>query len=255
MPNKTERQQLTDEFIEAITITKLLDALSEDSESEDLTDQEDDVDEDLAHATTPISELLLLGLISIHRHRYLNERRDIPKSTETLHLLLNIWKLERPEFFRSYLRVTPATFDVLLTAIEDDDIFQNNSELAEQFPVAWQLAVALYRFGHFGNGVSVRKVGLTFGLGFGTVVKSTKRVIIALCRDKLRKTCIRWPNAAEKEDVKVWVEEQSFVGWRDGWVMVDGTLVLLFARPAHFGNSWFDRKSNYSLNVQVCALS
>jgi hypothetical protein len=34
--------------------------------------------------------------------------------------------------------------------------------------------------------------------------------------------------------------------------MVDGTLVPLFMRPGFFGNTWFDRKSNYSMNVQVC---
>lgn len=36
--------------------------------------------------------------------------------------------------------------------------------------------------------------------------------------------------------------------------MVDGTLVPLFMRPGFFGNTWFDRKSNYSLNVQVSCI-
>jgi hypothetical protein len=33
--------------------------------------------------------------------------------------------------------------------------------------------------------------------------------------------------------------------------MVDGTLVPLFEKSHHFGEGYFDRKSNYSLNVQV----
>ncbi|KIK17976.1 hypothetical protein PISMIDRAFT_30623 [Pisolithus microcarpus 441] len=33
--------------------------------------------------------------------------------------------------------------------------------------------------------------------------------------------------------------------------MVDGTLVPLYACPAFFGNSWYDHKSNYSLNVLI----
>jgi hypothetical protein len=33
--------------------------------------------------------------------------------------------------------------------------------------------------------------------------------------------------------------------------MVDGSLVPLYARPAFYGNVFFDRKSNYSMNVQV----
>ena len=33
--------------------------------------------------------------------------------------------------------------------------------------------------------------------------------------------------------------------------MVDGTLIPLHVRPGFFGNVFFDRKSNYSMNVQV----
>ncbi|KAI5884959.1 uncharacterized protein SCHCODRAFT_01110332, partial [Schizophyllum commune H4-8] len=42
---------------------------------------------------------------------------------------------------------------------------------------------------------------------------------------------------------------------RDGWLTVDGTLVPLYCRPGHFGNTFYNRKSNYSLNVQVCLYS
>ncbi|KAJ7194201.1 hypothetical protein GGX14DRAFT_404829 [Mycena pura] len=134
-PNKYERQQLTDELVEVIALTRLLESLGD---TEDSDDQDDALDNELA--PTPISELLLMGLVSIHSHRYPNDWRNISKSTETLQLLLNVWKLQ-PEFFRSYLCITPATFDVLLIAIEDDVVFQNNSELAEQFPVPWQLGM------------------------------------------------------------------------------------------------------------------
>jgi len=33
--------------------------------------------------------------------------------------------------------------------------------------------------------------------------------------------------------------------------MVNGTLVPLFMHPGFLGNTWFDWKSNYSMNVQV----
>ncbi|KIK79565.1 hypothetical protein PAXRUDRAFT_769110 [Paxillus rubicundulus Ve08.2h10] len=33
--------------------------------------------------------------------------------------------------------------------------------------------------------------------------------------------------------------------------MVDGTLVLLYSHPSFYGNSWYDHKSNYSMNVQI----
>ena len=36
--------------------------------------------------------------------------------------------------------------------------------------------------------------------------------------------------------------------------MVDGTLIPLYVRPHWYGKSYFDRKNDYSLNVQVRVL-
>jgi hypothetical protein len=62
---------------------------------------------------------------------------------------------------------------------------------------------------------------------------------------------VRMPTPSEKERAKAWVEAHSCKGWRNGWCLVDGTLVLLFDRPYWFGESYFDCKCNYSLNIQV----
>jgi hypothetical protein len=62
---------------------------------------------------------------------------------------------------------------------------------------------------------------------------------------------VRMPTPSEKERAKAWVEAHSCKGWRNGWCLVDGTLVPLFDRPYWFGESYFDRKCNYSLNIQV----
>ncbi|KAG2350051.1 hypothetical protein BDR05DRAFT_833981, partial [Suillus weaverae] len=53
------------------------------------------------------------------------------------------------------------------------------------------------------------------------------------------------------EQAKEWVEEASCPAWQHGWLMVDGTLVPLYQHPGFYGNTWFDRKSNYSMNVQL----
>ena len=57
----------------------------------------------------------------------------------------------------------------------------------------------------------------------------------------------------EKEAEKRWMDEHmGFVGeWRDGFVMYDGTIVVLFSRPGKDGDAYYTRKSNYGLNVQV----
>ncbi|KAF8581773.1 hypothetical protein K439DRAFT_1647802 [Ramaria rubella] len=59
-------------------------------------------------------------------------------------------------------------------------------------------------------------VRLWAGLGYGTVDKCTRRVMTA-----------------------VW------------WLMVNGTLVPLFAQLGFYGNTWYNQKSNSSLNVQL----
>ena len=61
------------------------------------------------------------------------------------------------------------------------------------------------------------------------------------------------PTAAEKEWEKCWIDEHlGFKGtWREGWVMYDGTIVPLYAKPAVNGEAYFTRKSNYGLNLQV----
>jgi len=62
---------------------------------------------------------------------------------------------------------------------------------------------------------------------------------------------LHWPNDAAREHAKAWVAENSCDAWRNEWLVVDGSLVPLYACPAFFGNVFFDCKSNYSLNVQV----
>jgi hypothetical protein len=59
------------------------------------------------------------------------------------------------------------------------------------------------------------------------------------------------PGSEEREAAKEWVEAKSCNGGRGGWIMVDGTLIPLYTKPSEYGNCYYDRKSNYSINVQV----
>ena len=129
-------------------------------------------------------------------------------------------------------------------------VFHKNSQNAQHL-VAKQLAIALYHFGHFGNAASTLKVALWSGVGYGTVDLIIKRVMTAVCWESFQHRTLHWADESEKEAAKMWVEENSCPAWRDGWLMVDGTLVPLFAHPGFYGNTWYDRKSNYSMNVQV----
>ncbi|KIJ93235.1 hypothetical protein K443DRAFT_125668 [Laccaria amethystina LaAM-08-1] len=140
-------------------------------------------------------------------------------------MLLTQYKTGFPDIFCSYLRITPECFDSLLESIQHHEAFQNNSN-NPHMPIERQLAIELYRFGHFGNGLSTLKVALWAGVGYGNVYE-------------------------QMQEAKDWVEANSFPAWHKGWLMVDGTLIPMFQCPHHFGSAYFDRKSNYSENVQI----
>lgn len=172
----------------------------------------------------------------------------VEKSTQ-LSLVLGSYKFNNPDRFRMHLRVIPPTFDALVVALEDHPIFWNNSN-SQQFPVPVQLAVALYRFGHYGNAASVASVAQWAGISDGAVVDCTRRVCVAVLA--LHDDVIRWSTPPEKEEAKHWVEKESCAAWRGGFCMVDGTTIPLFQKPGFHGEAYFDRKSRYSLNAQVC---
>lgn len=257
MPRETERQALADVLLDMILVQRMRESaqildreLLEDSDSESDSGSSSSSDSD----TTPSLFSTLVGwFANLYSRRYINDRVKIQKSGAQLYLTLNVWKDERPEIFRHLLRLSPSTFELLLASIQDNIVFQTDSPVAgnEQLAVQQQLAIALYKFGHYGNGASTMDVALWAGVGFGTMGVCIRRVIAAICGSKFRRSAIRWPTEEEKEEAKIWVEDASCPAWRDGWVMVDGTLIPLYARPSFFGTSFFDRKSNYSLNLQV----
>lgn len=208
-----------------------------------------DSDSDLDDEYMSSIALIHAALTIIVANRVLWPATGVKKRGQ-LSLVLANFRLHDPLCFRRNLRVSPATFDALVTRIQNHSIFETNGlGLTRQFPVAWQLAIALYRFGHYGNAASVEAVAQWAGISAGSVVKCTRRVIVAC--NSLHDEVVRWPTADDKEEAKQWVESVSCPAWRDGFCMVDGTLVKLAEKPGHHGEAYFDRKSNYSLNVQV----
>ncbi|KAF7319715.1 DDE Tnp4 domain-containing protein [Mycena kentingensis (nom. inval.)] len=146
--------------------------------------------------------------------------------------------------------MTPYCFDILLELICDHPVFTNNSN-NPQAPVEEQLAVTLYRLGQYGNGASVQDIARIAGCSEGSVENFTNRVFTAI--KSLHDLFVRPLTEEEKEKEKEWIEESIGFGglWREGWIMYDGTIVPLFAKPALNGQGYYTRKSNYGLNVQI----
>ena len=262
MPRTTPRQDAADALHRAFLLSLIAEteakiaaelAASDSDNSDGASDSSSSSSSD-SDDIPAASEAYLHTIAELYSRRYWEERGKINKDSSQLQLLLHDWKHNRPEIFRNYCGVTPACFDDILAAIEDDEAFQNNSQ-NEQTPVEEQLAIALFRFRHYGNAASTMKVALWAGVGYGTVRLFTDRIMLAICKEKFRRSALRWADDDAKEKAKAWVEDASCYAWRDGWLMVDGTLVPLFMRPGFYGNTWFDRKSNYSMNLQVHLLT
>ncbi|KIJ49878.1 hypothetical protein M422DRAFT_246246, partial [Sphaerobolus stellatus SS14] len=189
---------------------------------------------DMSFSTT-----ILKTIRKLQEKRYPQECIAIRKSGDLIHLVLGEYKTVQPELLRIFLRITPTTFDAIVDNLRDNAVFHNNSE-NKQLPVEIQVAVALYRIGHFGSAATIQKVGIWAGLGFGTVDLVTRRVMAAGCDPPFRRRVMKWPDVGIKEKAMAWVEARSCPAWHKGWCMVDGTLVPLASRPAYFGDMWYD---------------
>ncbi|KAJ7636718.1 hypothetical protein FB45DRAFT_1024818 [Roridomyces roridus] len=237
------------------------DAESDDKDSDDESLSDDDDSDKVSSASEPNPDLgiprrnapwrwVRESVEDMYAQRYEQPRNTLPRTIGQLTHVLTKLKVLRPDLFRQELRVSPYTFDRLVEALSDDPVFTNNSRNG-QMPVETQVAIALFRFGHSGNAAGLQKVANWAGVGKGTVLLVTRRVLTAILRREFMENAVRMPTAAEKEKAKEWVEAHSCKAWRNGWCLVDGTLVPLFDRPYWYGESYFDRKCNYSLNVQV----
>jgi hypothetical protein len=161
---------------------------------------------------------------------YLNPQTSIPKDG-SLHL---VWEYaEVPahhHLFVQMLRVSPHVFAVILELVKNHNVFQNNSNVPHS-PVDFQLAVTLFRMGCFGNAASLIDVAWEAGCSPGSVEEFTNCCFTAI--ESLHDIFLRPLTADEKEVEKQWVDtHMGFRGsWRDGWVLYDGTIVVLYAHP------------------------
>ncbi|KAL3679785.1 hypothetical protein R1sor_022741 [Riccia sorocarpa] len=110
------------------------------------------------------------------------------------------------------------TFWHLFSLLEDHPIFINNSN-CPQTPAVVQLAVALDRLGHEGNGACIDRSMELWGVSHGSLVNFTRRVLIAL-EDVLRRE-LEWPRAPERHRISEAFANKGFPGYVG---LIDGTL-------------------------------
>ncbi|KAF9218407.1 hypothetical protein BS17DRAFT_798596 [Gyrodon lividus] len=126
----------------------------------------------------------------------------------------------------------PEIFDCILDQISPHAIFQSNSQ-NHQLPVALQLAIFLFCAGHYGNAASpdVMVAILDQHDLFVNIPSEDSKDMEKACRLTKSKTCPAWQNRV---------------------FAADGSVIPLFVKPSIYGETFYDWKSQYSLNCQVC---
>jgi len=138
--------------------------------------------------------------------------------------------------FKSTFRTSRQGFFALVGLLEGHHVFHNRSTCSQLSP-AWQIAVALARFGGGGNGSSVMSKQVLTGLATGTINKYTERVITALM--SVKNEWIQWPDEQRRQEISDVLSLEGFPGCIG---FVDGTTIPLAQKPALNGETYFDRK-------------
>lgn len=187
----------------------------------------------------------------VERARVLHRPDEPPMRAPQIQLLPH-FAVHRPDLFRQKLRVHPEVFDDILDCISDHPIFKSNSN-NRQLPIALQLAIFLNRAGHYGNSIANEYVCQWAGVSVGSVTNCTNRVMIALLErhdDFIFFPSLNSTDAARAREYVSKICPQ----WRNGIFATDGSMINLCNKPGLYGETFFNRKSDYSLNCQVCLI-
>lgn len=251
MPTRTGRATDLQDLKQLFTVSVLLeefdsktDFMSTDSSSDDgdmSTDSETDSADELLKDESTASQLCELYILG-DSFRYHENRMICQKSKEFAEKFFESLPLP---YFRQITRMDKVTFWTLVSMIEHHVVFKNRSKF-KQIPVSLQLAATLDRLGHHGNGAALKRSGVLWGISTGTIVNCMHRCLIAL--ESALENEVRWPDERERARIS---SEFAKIGF-DGCVgLVDGTTLPLSQRPKIDGETYFDRKKRYSLNMQV----
>jgi hypothetical protein len=175
--------------------------------------------------------------------RYINERRNAPKSSHWYHHIL---PCESDRRFQRFFRMSREAFGFLLRLIQDDPVFYNEST-CPQAPVEKQLHVFLYYLGSSSDAGSWMHIGKAFGIGEGTVGDYVTRVMTAILNHE---DCIvTWPEPGTQAYKDMMDKHFINYGFPGCAGFLDGCHVSLIRRPySRKHKSYYTRKNEYAIN-------
>ncbi|KAF9985970.1 hypothetical protein BGZ75_002345 [Mortierella antarctica] len=111
----------------------------------------------------------------------------------------NIRKSDEQEYV-DFVRMSKTAFNNLVTSVlPQHPVFKNQSNNGQE-SIEKQLAITLWRMGHFGKDAGVAEASKVFGLSEGTIVKCTQRCLEAF--KDIAADVISWPSQGEKQIIK-----------------------------------------------------
>jgi hypothetical protein len=82
------------------------------------------------------------------------------------------------------------------------------------------------------------------------VINATYRCLVAFLA--LHDEAVMMPPEEEKEQAKEYVEGVTCPEWWNRFLLADGMKFVLFQKPGLYGEAWFDKNKDYSIDCQVC---
>ncbi|XP_055353546.1 putative nuclease HARBI1 [Paramacrobiotus metropolitanus] len=202
----------------------------------------DDSSESSSESSESETDEILEFTAFLSSKRFLMDRTVVPKRHDWMEKL----GVASDTTYRAEVRVTREGFKRIYDLICGHRVFQNESTNIQR-PVDFQLAIALYRFGHYGNGASFNHMSFNMGLSCGAIELYTTHVITALL--SLMPQFVQWPDRNEKRKIKRRFFQEY--GFENCVGLVDGTLVVLDSCPSMKGADYFSRKNCYGLSAMV----
>lgn len=218
-----------------------------DPDSDSDTYPQDPIEENICQTITSLYTQYLDARRELLGTRILYRNPPVPKLSQ----LPLLWDYAENHVTRfvDHVRMRPITFHKILHRIEPHHVFHNQSQ-NEQIPCKAQLAITLFRLGHYGNAATPKLIGEWAGVSEGLVVDCTRRVLIALL--DLHDEAIYWPDDELKERAKAYTESKIGLSeWRGGYLATDGSPSFVFQKPRLHGEVWYDKSGGYSTNMQV----
>src|SRR5260221_4605652 len=146
--------------------------------------------DDTSHSTHIQSLHRVYGFLHAMAHtRILFPNSPVPKVSQ-LELVLVSLHLNHPLRFRRNLRISPSTFNSLLSLIENDEVFFSDSN-NYQMPQAYQFAILLFCIRHFGNAASVASIAQWAGCSKVTIHLCSRWCMTAIMH--LHSKAFAWP--------------------------------------------------------------